>query len=289
MLFKTIMFLLLCNNMLFSDILKKTYYTKTNDINLSTIVKNPKKDVILFKIQSNRYSKKIRSKDLINLLKKHNYNNFKYNQRYVKFVKKSPINLSLIRKKIKKIYKNKYHNIKITKISIEPRNYIYSLPKDYEINMQKRSYLSSTGILYIKTPAKKKLFFNYCIDAKVNVLYAKNNIKKGVRLSGFNVLQKTVLLERFRAMPLQRKNLSGIQAKHHIKQNTIVTVRDIEPLSLVKRDSNVNVSLISNGISITFGAKALQDGKLNDIITIQKSNKKRLKATVVGKNRVEIK
>ena len=79
-----------------------------------------------------------------------------------------------------------------------------------------------------------------------------------------------------------------IQTKHHIKQNSIITMRDVEALNIVRKNSNVSVSLSSEGISITFSAKALQDGKLNDIITIQKQNKKRLKAKVVGKNRVEI-
>ena len=144
------------------------------------------------------------------------------------------------------------------------------------------------GTLYIKTPQKKKIFFDYYIDADVSVFLPRKNIKKGTELSTTNTLRKTILLDKFRAMPLQDVRRGTIQTKHHIKQNNIITLRDIEPLSIIKRDSMVNVNISSKGISITFIAKALQDGKLNDIITIQKNNGKRLKARVIGKNRVEI-
>ena len=41
-------------------------------------------------------------------------------------------------------------------------------------------------------------------------------------------------------------------------------------------------------MAINFSAKALQSGKLNDIISVRKRDGKRLKVRVVGKNRAEI-
>jgi flagella basal body P-ring formation protein FlgA len=48
------------------------------------------------------------------------------------------------------------------------------------------------------------------------------------------------------------------------------------------------VSLYGDNMAITFSAKALQDGKVNDIIKVQKSDGKRLKVKVIGKNRAEM-
>ena len=41
-------------------------------------------------------------------------------------------------------------------------------------------------------------------------------------------------------------------------------------------------------MDISFSAKALQNGKLNDIIKVQKSNGKILKVIVTGRNKAEM-
>jgi len=289
MLLKILLFAVLVLNLHAKELLKKNYFVDGDFVKLSSIVKNPQKDTTLFKIDQYRYFTKIQSKELLKILKEHGYNSFYAKVRYIKFTKKSPINLDKIKNEIIKLYKTKYSTITINKLTVRPRGYIESLPKSYKISFRSRSYLSNTGTLSIKTPQKRKIFFDYCLDAKINLFIAKKSIKKGTKLSILNTLKKSVVLDRFRAIPLQQIPFTGVQSKHHIKQNSIITSRDIEPVSLVKRDSMVNVFLNSNGVSISFSAKALQDGKLNDIITIQKHDYKRLKVRVVGKNRVEIK
>ncbi|MCD6433601.1 MAG: flagellar basal body P-ring formation protein FlgA, partial [Sulfurimonas sp.] len=257
-------------------------------INISHIVSHAKKDINLFSFSDKKNSKRVKSKELIKLLQSHGYNSVTSKNRYVKFHKKSPIDLLVIKNEIEKLYRSKYINIEIKNISVRPRAYIKSLPEHYQVNMRSRNHLSNSGTLYIKTPQRKKIFFDYHIDAVVTIFIARKNIKKDVELSSVNTRKETISLDKFRAMPLQDIQRGTVQTKHHIKKDSVITLRDMEALSIVKRDSRVSVSLTSNSISISFVAKALQDGKLNDIITIQKSNKKRLKARVVGKNRVEI-
>lgn len=292
MTFKTlsiIFFLNLLSLELFgSSVLNSSYYIDSNDINLSHIVPHAKKDINLFSFRDEKNSKRVKSKELIKLLKTHGYNSVSSKSRYVKFHKKSPVNLSVIKNEIEKLYRSKYINIDIKNISVRPRAYIKSLPQNYQVSIQSRDHLSNSGTLYIKTPQRKKIFFNYHINAVVTLFVARKNIKKDVELSSVNSRKESVILDKFRAMPLQDIRRGTIQTKHNIKKDTLITLRDIQPLSIVRRGSRVSVSLTSNSISISFIAKALQDGKLNDIITIQKSNKKRLKARVIGKNRVEI-
>ena len=255
---------------------------------ISAITSNTKDNIVLFKIDKNKHFKRVKSKSIIKLLKTNGYDSYRSHNLYIKFIKKSPISLSEIKNEIKNLYKNKYTNIKIKKISVHPRSYTETLPNSYQIKIKSKSYLSNSGIFYIKTPQKKEIFFNYYINALVTIYSARKNIKKGVELSSINTIKKTIQLDKFRAMPLQKLQKGTLQTKHHIKKNRIITFRDMVALDVVKRGSSVSVNLSSDTISITFIAKALQDGKLNDIITIQKSNGKRLKAKVIGKNRVEI-
>jgi len=288
MLTKLIFFILLATQLYASNILNNTYYVNSNDINITSIIPHAKSNFELFKIAQGKYSKRVKSKDLLKILKLHGYSNYKSKSRYIKFIKKSPIDTTKIKLNIKKYYKKKYEQIDIQKIEIESRGYLASLPKEYIVEIRDRNFLSKSGTLSIKTPQNKKIFFNYTIKANISVYETRKKIKKSVELSAFNTIKKSIILDKFRAKPIQNIKKGTLQTKRHIKQDKIITIRDIEKLSLVKKNSYINVSLKSDNMAITFSAKALQDGKLNDIIRVQKSNGKRLKVKITGKNRAEI-
>lgn len=284
-----ILLTLLFSFKLFALTLDSTYYIDSRNIKLRDIIPKASYDVTLYKIQQHRHTKRIKSKEIIELLKKHDIKDVRASSSYIKFVKKSPIDTSQIKTKIIKFYKGKYPSIKINSIALMPRSYIKSLPSQYEVIMQKKAHLSNTGTLSIKTLEKKKLFFDYVIDAKLYIYTSRKNTQKGDRLSALNTTKKSIQLDKFRAMPINTEHLNTTQSKRNLKMNSIVTLRDIETLNLVKRGANVSVSFEDKNINISFSAKALQNGKLNDIITVQKRNKQRLKVKVIAKNRVEIK
>jgi flagella basal body P-ring formation protein FlgA len=189
---------------------------------------------------------------------------------------------------LEELYEKSYPNIQINKISILPRGYIESLDNDYVVVIKAKNNLNKSGIIYVKTNDNKKIFFDYDIDAKVSIYFARSKIDKGVELSPLNTVKKTVPLDKFRDMPIQRDDLSELQSKHAIKQDTIIGEKNVETIVLVKRGSNVNVKLNDESMAISFTAESLQNGKLGDIITVKKSDGKRLKATVIGKSRVEM-
>jgi len=287
-LFKIFILALLYISLFGDTLLKNSYYTNTNDINISNIIKINNKDVKLHTFYGNEHSFTISSKKLIKILQQNGYTDIKTKYTYVKFHKRSPIDTTDIKNKIINFYKHYYKNIEITDIEIHPRGYISKLPKRYKTVIKTSNLKTNKSTIYIKTPQKQKIFFDYCLYAKIYIFVAKKDIKKAQQISLVNATQRVVMLDRFRALPLQNIQADKIQAKHHIKKDSIITIRDIQTLDMVKRDKMINVNLDSGGICITFVAKALQNGKLNDIITIQKSDGKRLKATVIGKNRVEI-
>ncbi|MEA2100422.1 MAG: flagellar basal body P-ring formation chaperone FlgA [Campylobacterota bacterium] len=288
MLTKFLLLLTLVSQLYSEPILNKIYYIDSNQVMLSHIIPHPKNDIKLFNIDKNRYSKKITSKRLINILKNHGYESYISEHRFIKFIKKSDIDTSKMKNRIKEFYLQHYANIKIKKILVEPRGYVKSLPQNYSVSIPSRAHLSNLGIIHIKTLKNKKFFFNYTVDATINSFTARQNIKKGSELSPLNTKKANVVFSKYRATPLQVINKSTLQAKNHIKKDSVITTRDVVMLDVVKRNSMVIVILNSSNIAITFSAKALQNGKSGDIINIQKSNGKRLKARVIGRNRVEI-
>ena len=268
--------------------LKSSYYINSNDIRLSDIIKEPKEDAHLLSLERGKSIKKVKLQELQRLLEKHGYKGYSSKSRFIKFTKKSPINVEKLQHKVSTYYKQKYQEINIKNIIVTPRSYIPSLPKNYEIVFASKSHLFNKGTFYIRTLQKKKLFFDYLISATLNVLVSKIKIRRNEELSYFNTKKKNMTLSKFRALPLQKIDKSSLESKRQMKAGTIITQRDIKALSLVKRGQRVSVTLNNRGIAISFSAKAQKNGQINDIITILKSDGKKLKARVTGKNRVEI-
>ncbi len=291
MLFIKIIFLLIFPILIFAaNNLQSNYFIQNDFIMLSDIVHVKKKDdKKLFNIDKYRHSKRIKRDKLLKILQKNGYSNYASKHSYIQFTKRSPIDTTLIQNSIKKLYTQKYKTIKISSITIIPTHYLEKLPQNYSVHFNERAHLSKKGVLYIKTDDNKKIFFNYQILAAVSVLTARNNIKKDSELSSVNTRKKSIILNKFRAMPLQGLHVSSYQAKHNLKTNDIITNRDVIGLYLVKRGSNVSVSLQNEGIDIFFSAKALQNGRLGDSISVMQKNNKKLKVVVVGRNKAEVK
>lgn len=268
--------------------LQSTYYVQDKEVWFSSIVAGVNNDFLITTIEQSRYSQKIKSKDFIKLLAKHGYKNYVAESNYVNFILKSPVDTSLLESKLKEYYQKSYEDITIKSVFVAPRGYLASLPMDYSVEIKSRDYLSNEGILSIKTAENKKFFFDYTVDADVVVYKSKDSIKKDTKLTLANCLKRSVALEDFRDQPLQNIEQKSLQAKRHIPKDMILTVRDVEILDVVKRDSMVSVNFFEDGIMITFSAKALQDGKVNDIIDVQNSSGKILKARVIGSDAAEI-
>jgi hypothetical protein len=65
-------------------------YVTTNDINLSHVVEGVAQDRKIASIQENKYTYKIKASDLLAMLKRQGYTNYKAQSRYIRFVKKVP-------------------------------------------------------------------------------------------------------------------------------------------------------------------------------------------------------
>lgn len=185
-------------------------------------------------------------------------------------------------------YSQKYRSINIKKIDVAARTYLTSLPQNYEIKIKENSLLSNSGVLYIKTNDRKKIFFNYKVDAHIDVYKAKYEIKKGEELSVINTKKDSIILNKLRSIPIDNIHSEMLQAKRKIKANAILTHNDTTGLYLVKRDSSISVTLTNSNIAISFTAKANSNGRYGETISATNSNGKKIKVLVTGRNTAEI-
>lgn len=293
MLFKLLLFVLLAYSLGASEKIKSiylqsNYFVKDDFVMLSDIVKKPTKDVQLYSINPNRHTKRVKAKELLKNLKKQGYKNFASKHNYVQFSKKSPINSEHIKEQIKKEYQKRYSNIEILSLQVEPRAYMEKLPRKYQFEIDDKEYLSNEGICSIKTQENKKIFFNYHISAKITVYKTRTMLKRGTELSNMNIQKKSIMLDKFRAAPIQTLSAHSLEAKHRLKAETILTQRDVTGLYLVKRGATVVVFLNDGGINISFTAKAVTNGRYGDKITVLRSDDKKIKVRVSGQNRAEM-
>lgn len=293
MLFKLLLFVFLAYSLGASEQIKNiylqsNYFVKNDFVMLSDIVKKPTKDVQLYKINPNRHTKRVKAKEFLKNLKKYGYKNFVSKHNYVQFSKKSPISTKYIKEQIKKEYKKRYLHVEILSLHVEPRVYIEKLPDKYQFEIDDKAYLSNEGICSIKTQENKKIFFNYHISAKVAVYKTRTRLERGTELSNMNIQKKSIMLEKFRAAPIQTLDAHSLEAKHRLKAETILTKRDVTGLYLVKRGATVVVFLNDGGINISFIAKAVTSGRFGEKITVLRNDDKKIKVRVSGQNRAEM-
>ncbi|MCK4874492.1 MAG: flagella basal body P-ring formation protein FlgA, partial [Sulfurimonas sp.] len=134
MLAKILVLILISINLYAGNALSSTYYVNSRSINLSSITSDTKNDLNIFTIEKSRFSKRVKTKDLIKLLETLGYKNYSSKSNYINFILKSPIDTSKIELSIKEYYQNQYEDIEITDIFVEPRAYIAVLPKSYVVN-----------------------------------------------------------------------------------------------------------------------------------------------------------
>lgn len=285
---KLFLFLHLFTLLLFANIqLQQEYLVTAKTVKISDIIKSPKKDSILFNINANRHSKRVKASYLIKELKSYGYHDITSRHAYIQFTQKSPLNTKKLTSLLKRYYKEHYKNIEIQKITIKPIKYLSTFPKNFTVGFRDKAYLSHKGTFYIKTVENKKIFFNYTLLAKLSVYRAKKKIEKSEPITRINTEKKSIILDKFRAFPLMDISTVHYEAKHRIRQYSLITQRDVITLHLVKRGENVTVTLKNQGIYITFLAKALQSGRLGETIRVMHKNKK-IRVRVTGKNRAEV-
>ncbi len=281
--------LLFLTSFLFAQIpLEPLYLVKTKAIKLSTLVKNVKNDKTLYTIDTFRHSKRVKSKEILHILKENGYKEYICKYPYIKFVQKSPIQTQKIEDFVRHYYLEHYPSMQIKKVLVTPRSYTTSLPKEYTLHMQRESFLRHKAIVILKSYKGRETFFDTFITASLTILSAKKDIKRNEELSVFNTQKTSIHFDKFYALPLMQLSPASLQAKYFLKKGKSINVRDIRSLYLVRRGSSVNISLDNSNMNISFVAKAIQNGAYGDIIQVINSKGRKIRVKITGRHQAEV-
>ena len=267
--------------------LKDHYEFDDIDIYASDFFPDIEDDFIVITLPEGLKHFKVSKKRIIDTFAKHHITSIKKSYGLVTFTKISMLNTQELKRYLKNYYLKHYPFLNIEAITVEAKNILSTLPQNYTISLKKQAFKHPNGTLLL-TAKKKRFFFNYRIDAYYKQYYAKATLLRGSLITRQNSFEKKTPFRYTISNPLDKKLIGHVVTRRYIKEGMPIRKQDVILMPLVKRHAIVNVKLIEGNILINFSATALKDGALGDTITIQKSDKKRLKAKVVGKNRVII-
>jgi len=122
-----------------------------------------------------------------------------------------------------------------------------------------------------------------------SVLYSMKNIKNNSTLSAedFEVEQKDVT--NFKGIPFSKnKDLSLYRAKLNIRKGVVLLENMIEKIPVIKAGDEINAVFNDGNVSISFSAKAREDGSIGDKIKIETKDRKLFTAKVKEAGKVII-
>jgi flagella basal body P-ring formation protein FlgA len=173
-----------------------------------------------------------------------------------------------------------------------------TLPRDFAnyksraIYISKASLKSSHGtfyVEYINDTKVRKIFYKYQLDAKIALYLANHDLKRGDILDISDVEYKEINFDRIRYEPIDKSYLYGnYLLKRDINQEEIITRKDLKIKPDIKRGQTLDASLYSEGLVVHFSVKAMQNGRIGDLIRVSKDHKKIFKAKIISSSRVEI-
>lgn len=284
---KYLIILLFYFSSLYAVALQRNYMTNSHIIYASDIIPNINKNFILTKYNEGNYKITIMANKIIKLFDKHGYK-LSSNIGYITFTQRSPIDMHKIFDKLKISFLQKYPNLDIISLKLSPISYMKKLPKLYTVMIPKYALVNDYSTIYIMTPEHREFFFNFTLNAKMNLFVAFKKISRHTKLTAMNTRTKFVNFRNFQGSPITSITNHIYQSKFTIQSGQIILKRDVEPMSLVRRGEMVTATVIDGGVSITFSAKALQSGRKGDIISILRNDSKQLRAVIIAPRMVQV-
>jgi len=208
--------------------------------------------------------------------------------RYVNFTQQSFVDLNPLKHQLEILLRGQYPSIRIDDITIIPRGYLASLSQKSRGVFDENVFNNSKGTFYIVDEHGVRRYLDYSVRATLNVLHTNQKITRLERLSGFNTQIKQIPFGSFQDTPLTTLPDQPSRFRSNLRCGELLTLRNIQTIPLVLKNSKVIVEIHNDTVIVEFGATATQEGSLYDIITIQKNDGKRVRAKVIGENRVEL-
>ena len=208
--------------------------------------------------------------------------------RFVNFTKQVTHGLGALEQQLKEFFKLHYPTIEIQVVHIFPRSSNDVLPKEIHAIFDDDAYKAKKGTLYVLDEHDIRHYFDFSIDATLSTLHTSQKVIRKELISTQNTVLKSLPFETFRGKPLDTLPDTPYRFRASLQENIPILDRHIELLPMVLRGSKVSVIIQNGAVIVEFIATATQEGKLYDIITIEKADGKRSRAKIIGENKVEL-
>ena len=192
-----------------------------------------------------------------------------------------------------KAISDEYPGISVSDLSIGPQN---KLPANFKDLVFKNIFLSDQnsqkGVFRVSFEdvdlSLKSLYFKFSFNAKMPVFIAINSMNTDHILSLLDYQPTMIEFSKWPRDALSGLSTATLITKIQIKSGEILTKRQFNAVSLVKKGEMLNAVLIEGSVNIIAEVKALEDGNLGDMIKIRTKDNKILEATVSGKGQAII-
>lgn len=208
--------------------------------------------------------------------------------RYVNFTKETSLDITPLKQQLTDVFILAYPTMTIEKLNVFPRGFIESIPQNAKAVFDRDITDRNDGTFYVLDKNGVRRYFDFSLEASLPVLHSSQKINRNDVLTSTNSSLKVVRFAQFRGKPLSSLPNDRERFRRTLRENTPIVDRYLEPLPIVLKGSKVSVQVKNGRVIVEFIATATQEGALYDIITIEKSDKKRAKAKVIGENQVEL-
>ena len=205
----------------------------------------------------------------------------------------SPQNIKELQEAIKIEYTKEYPKAAILDVKIQDISNQNTQNLQYKaLEMQKQNLQKSSGVVLAvfedDKNITKRVFVRYEIEALIEILKAKYNLQKDKILSTEDVIFENEKFKTFYSKPLDRESLGLVSAKRFITGGTILTEKDAARTPAVRKNSVIYAIFKQDSLEIELEVTALEDGGINDTISVKTKSGKMMRAFVAAKDRLEI-
>ncbi len=177
--------------------------------------------------------------------------------------------------------KNLDNRLRLKKCSIAP---------EYSIKSGSRKYGHVTVFTECKGTTPWSLYVPATVTGYQYVLVAKQGIFRGTIISKQHLqLKKIDLSKAYYGFYTDSKQILGLQASRSIPTGSIISKLFLELPDIIKEGQEIFIQAKTQGINVQLKGKALNDGKLGQLIRVRNTaSGKVIQAKVISSTKVEV-
>lgn len=285
---KYIFLIFLSYNTLYSAFLQPNYFFKRNLITAYDLNVSCNKNFEILEIPEGKNYYRINAQILLKSFELNGCPLEGNAVRFVTFTQESNNDFFTFKEQVSTFFTSQYPTLRLESVEVIPHGYIDSLPPHPKAIFEKNAKSKSQGIFYVIDIHGIRRYFDFQIRGTLSLLHTRKKVSRNEILSSENSVIQTIDFKNFRDDPLIIFPKQSLRFCTSLKENTPLLARNLEPLPIVEKNSKVMVIVKNDSVMVEFSARAIQEGALYDIITIEKADGKRVRAKVIGENQVEL-